>query len=53
MRSMNSVTPIVSLIGTMQEIVQHDIQASEEQVEAVDDLERSRWRPSRAAARAS
>lgn len=35
---MNSVTPIVSLIGTMQEIVQHDIQASEEQVEAVDDL---------------
>lgn len=32
---MNSVTPIVSLIGTMQDIVEHDIP---EQTEAMDDL---------------
>lgn len=35
---MNSVTPIVSLIGTMQEIVEHDIPANSAQAEAVDDL---------------
>lgn len=35
---MNSVTPIVSLIGTMQEIVEHDIPANSAQTEAVDDL---------------
>lgn len=35
---MNSVTPIVSLIGTMQEIVEHDIAPTIEQTEAVDDL---------------
>ncbi|GEP95324.1 sensor histidine kinase [Chitinophaga cymbidii] len=35
---MNSVTPIVSLIGTMQDIVEHDIPASSAQTEAVDDL---------------
>lgn len=35
---MNSVTPIVSLIGTMQDIVEHDIPASTVQTEAVDDL---------------
>ncbi len=35
---MNSVTPIVSLIGTMQEIVEHDIAVQEGQAEAVGDL---------------
>ena len=35
---MNSVTPIVSLIGTMQEIVEHDIPVNSAQTEAVDDL---------------
>ena len=35
---MNSVTPIVSLIGTMQEIVDHDIAVQEGQAEAVGDL---------------
>lgn len=35
---MNSVTPIVSLIGTMQEIVEHDMSPTEEQSEAVGDL---------------
>lgn len=35
---MNSVTPIVSLIGTMQEIVEHDIPMNTSQTEAMDDL---------------
>ncbi|WP_126244572.1 sensor histidine kinase [Chitinophaga rhizosphaerae] len=35
---MNSVTPIVSLIGTMQDIVQYDLAATDEQNDAVGDL---------------
>ncbi|MGX5818353.1 sensor histidine kinase [Chitinophaga lutea] len=35
---MNSVTPIVSLIGTMQDIVEHDISPAADQQEAVEDL---------------
>ncbi len=35
---MNSVTPIVSLIGTMREIVEHDMAPTPEQTEAVEDL---------------
>lgn len=35
---MNSVTPIVSLIGTMQDIVEYDIPKNTEQTEAVEDL---------------
>lgn len=35
---MNSVTPIVSLIGTMQDIVEHDMAPTSEQSEAVGDL---------------
>ncbi|RPE13813.1 GHKL domain-containing protein [Chitinophaga lutea] len=35
---MNSVTPIVSLIGTMREIVEHDMGPTPEQTEAVEDL---------------
>jgi nitrogen fixation/metabolism regulation signal transduction histidine kinase len=35
---MNSVTPIVSLIGTMQDIVEHDMAPVPEQTEAVEDL---------------
>lgn len=35
---MNSVTPIVSLIGTMQDIVQYDLIATEDQSDAVVDL---------------
>ncbi len=35
---MNSVTPIVSLIGTMQDIVQYDLAATDDQNIAVEDL---------------
>lgn len=35
---MNSVTPIVSLIGTMRDIVQYDLVATDEQNSAVEDL---------------
>jgi nitrogen fixation/metabolism regulation signal transduction histidine kinase len=36
---MNSVTPIVSLIGTMQDIVEQDISPETRQKEAIDDLQ--------------
>lgn len=35
---MNSITPIVSLIGTMKEIVEYDIAGENHESEAVDDL---------------
>ncbi len=35
---MNSVTPIVSLIGTMRDIVQYDLAVTDEQNDAVEDL---------------